>query len=82
MLVLSQYLESHYASLLLQDAPEHMGCLLKDRVTEMEYWSTHYAASALANASSTRPSSVGYFVAHGRHMTLIGSPPVSATYCR
>jgi DNA-binding NarL/FixJ family response regulator len=35
VLVLSQYLESHYASLLLQDAPEHTGYLLKDRVTEM-----------------------------------------------
>lgn len=35
VLVLSHYLESHYASLLLQDAPEHTGYLLKDRVTEM-----------------------------------------------
>ena len=35
VLVLSQYLESHYASLLLQDAPEHTGYLLKDRVSEM-----------------------------------------------
>ena len=35
VLVLSQYLESHYASLLLKDAPEHTGYLLKDRVTEM-----------------------------------------------
>jgi DNA-binding NarL/FixJ family response regulator len=35
VLVLSQYLESHYASLLLQDAPEHTGYLLKDRVSEV-----------------------------------------------
>lgn len=35
VLVLSQYLESHYASLLLQDAPEHTGYLLKDRLTEL-----------------------------------------------
>lgn len=35
VLVLSQYLESHYASLLLQDAPEHTGYLLKDRLTEV-----------------------------------------------
>lgn len=35
VLVLSQYLESHYASVLLQDAPEHTGYLLKDRVSEV-----------------------------------------------
>ncbi|MGH1563883.1 LuxR C-terminal-related transcriptional regulator [Mumia sp. DW29H23] len=35
ILVLSQYLESHYASRLLQDTPEHTGYLLKDRVSEV-----------------------------------------------
>lgn len=35
ILVLSQFLESHYASTLLQDAPEHTGYLLKDRVSEV-----------------------------------------------
>lgn len=35
VLVLSQYLESHYASLLLQVAPEYTGYLLKDRVSEI-----------------------------------------------
>lgn len=35
VLVLSQFLESHYASTLLEDAPEHTGYLLKDRVSEV-----------------------------------------------
>jgi len=35
VLVLSQYLESHYATLLLHDAPEHTGYLLKERVSEL-----------------------------------------------
>ena len=35
MLVLSQYLESHYATQLLADAPEHLGYLLKDRVSDI-----------------------------------------------
>jgi DNA-binding NarL/FixJ family response regulator len=35
VLVLSQYLESHYATSLLSDAPEHVGYLLKDRVTNV-----------------------------------------------
>lgn len=35
ILVLSQYLESHYAATLLSDAPEHVGYLLKDRVSDV-----------------------------------------------
>ncbi len=35
VLVLSQYLESHYATSLLADAPEHAGYLLKDRVSDV-----------------------------------------------
>ncbi|MEP6562115.1 MAG: response regulator transcription factor [Nakamurella sp.] len=35
VLVLSQYLESHYATQLLADAPEHLGYLLKDRVSDI-----------------------------------------------
>ena len=35
VLVLSQYLESHYATSLLTDAPEHAGYLLKDRVSDV-----------------------------------------------
>lgn len=35
VLVLSQYLESHYAMSLLGDAPAHVGYLLKDRVTRL-----------------------------------------------
>jgi DNA-binding NarL/FixJ family response regulator len=35
VLVLSQYLESHYAASLLADVPEHVGYLLKDRVSEV-----------------------------------------------
>jgi DNA-binding NarL/FixJ family response regulator len=35
VLVLSQYLESHYATTLLSDAPEHIGYLLKDRVSNV-----------------------------------------------
>ena len=35
VLVLSQFLESGYASLLLGQAPEHLGYLLKDRVTDV-----------------------------------------------
>lgn len=35
VLVLSQYLESHYAMRLLSDAPEHVGYLLKERVSDV-----------------------------------------------
>jgi DNA-binding NarL/FixJ family response regulator len=35
VLVLSQFLESHYASQLLGEAPEHLGYLLKDRVADV-----------------------------------------------
>lgn len=35
VLVLSQYLESHYATELLAAAPEHIGYLLKDRVSSI-----------------------------------------------
>ena len=35
VLVLSQYLESHYATTLLGDAPERVGYLLKDRVSHV-----------------------------------------------
>jgi len=35
ILVLSQYLESHYATSLLAEAPEHAGYLLKDRVSDV-----------------------------------------------
>src|SRR5262245_662157 len=35
ILVLSQYLESHYAATLLSEAPEHVGYLLKDRVSDV-----------------------------------------------
>ena len=35
VLVLSQYLESHYATSLLTDTPEHAGYLLKDRVSDV-----------------------------------------------
>ena len=36
VLVLSQYLESSYAMRLIQDQPDHIGYLLKDRVTAVE----------------------------------------------
>jgi DNA-binding NarL/FixJ family response regulator len=35
VLVLSQYLESHYATSLLGEAPAHVGYLLKERVTHV-----------------------------------------------
>jgi DNA-binding NarL/FixJ family response regulator len=35
VLVLSQYLESEYAMRLITDAPEHVGYLLKDRVSDV-----------------------------------------------
>jgi DNA-binding NarL/FixJ family response regulator len=35
ILVLSQYLESHYATTLLSEAPQHAGYLLKDRVSDI-----------------------------------------------
>lgn len=35
ILVLSQYLESHYATTLLTESPEHAGYLLKDRVSDV-----------------------------------------------
>lgn len=35
IVVLSQFLESGYATQLLGEAPEHLGYLLKDRVTEL-----------------------------------------------
>jgi DNA-binding NarL/FixJ family response regulator len=35
ILVLSQYLESHYATTLLSEAPQHAGYLLKDRVSDV-----------------------------------------------
>ena len=35
ILVLSQYLESHYATTLLTEAPEYAGYLLKDRVSDV-----------------------------------------------
>jgi len=35
VLVLSQYLESYYATTLLNDAPEHVGYLLKDRISHI-----------------------------------------------
>jgi DNA-binding NarL/FixJ family response regulator len=36
ILVLSQFLESEYAMRLLTDAPEHVGYLLKDRVSDVK----------------------------------------------
>lgn len=35
VLVLSQYVESHYATTLLTDHPQHVGYLLKDRVSDV-----------------------------------------------
>src|SRR5215467_6980101 len=35
VLVLSQYLESHYAMRLISDTPEHVGYLLKERVSDV-----------------------------------------------
>ncbi len=35
VLVLSQYLETHYAMRLISDAPEHLGYLLKERVSDI-----------------------------------------------
>ncbi|MFE4703614.1 response regulator transcription factor [Streptomyces sp. NPDC056738] len=35
VLVLSQYLEAHYAMRLISDAPEHLGYLLKERVSNI-----------------------------------------------
>ncbi|MEU1198700.1 response regulator transcription factor [Streptomyces sp. NPDC005813] len=35
VLVLSQYLEAHYALRLISDAPEHLGYLLKERVSDI-----------------------------------------------
>ena len=35
VLVLSQYVESHYATSLLEENPEHAGYLLKDRVSDV-----------------------------------------------
>ncbi|WP_456826475.1 LuxR C-terminal-related transcriptional regulator [Cellulomonas sp. P5_E12] len=35
VLVLSQYLESHYATSLLEEVPGHIGYLLKDRVSHL-----------------------------------------------
>jgi DNA-binding NarL/FixJ family response regulator len=35
ILMLSQYLESHYATTLLTESPEHAGYLLKDRVSDV-----------------------------------------------
>lgn len=35
ILVLSHYLEAHYAATLLSEAPDHIGYLLKDRVTDV-----------------------------------------------
>ncbi|WP_406480551.1 response regulator transcription factor [Streptomyces sp. NBC_01615] len=35
VLVLSQYLEAHYAMRLISDAPEHLGYLLKERVADV-----------------------------------------------
>lgn len=36
VLVLSHYLESHYAAALLADVPSHVGYLLKDRVSHLD----------------------------------------------
>ncbi|GAA5023500.1 response regulator transcription factor [Streptomyces siamensis] len=35
VLVLSQYLEAHYAMRLISEAPEHLGYLLKERVSDI-----------------------------------------------
>ena len=56
VLVLSQYLESSYALLLLADHPEQVGYLLKERLFSGESTSTRSGGCTTARPSSTRPS--------------------------
>ena len=59
VLVLSQYLESQYAMRLLEDVPERVGYLLKDRVSDIAVLAMPCSASTKASASSTRRSCRG-----------------------
>ena len=53
VLVLSQYLETRYATRLLQDHPEALGYLLKERVSDIGALKTRSPASPRGNACST-----------------------------
>ena len=66
VLVLSQYLESRYAMRLLQEAPDKVGYLLKDRVSTSPCSPMPSSGSTRASASSTRRSSRGSSSAHAR----------------
>src|SRR6478752_2059647 len=56
ILVLSSYLESEYATRLLDEVPARAGYLLKERVSDVGVVTTRSGGSSTANASSTRPS--------------------------
>ena len=57
VLVLSQYVEPSYAMRLIQDHPERVGYLLKERVFDIATWSTPSGGSWTAKRSSTPRSS-------------------------
>ena len=56
VLVLSHYLEPRYAMRLLEEHPERVGYLLKDRVSDVAVLADALHRSATASASSTRRS--------------------------
>ena len=58
VLLLSSYLESRYASALLEDHPASSGYLLKERGMTHPSWATPCAGCAQGNASSIQPSSL------------------------
>jgi len=59
VLVLSQFLESDYAMRLITDAPEHVGYLLKERVSDVAVSSTPSVVWSKVSVWSTPRSSLG-----------------------
>jgi len=80
VLVLSQYLEPSYALRLIDEHPEQVGYLLKERIfTASTLLDAVHRACTKAKASSTRPSSLLCSDAVGATTPFGSSAPASVT---
>jgi len=77
VLILSQYIEPHYAMRLLEQHPEKVGYLLKERVFDVANLIDALRASATVRRSSIRRSSPGYSPANAAPTLSKGSPNAS-----
>jgi serine/threonine-protein kinase len=78
VLILSHYLESHYAMRLIEQHPGGAGYLLKERVSGVGVLADALAACTRASAWSTRRSSPGSWAAPARPARSASSPSGSA----